>query len=67
MRKRSPGYNCSFERKKQYVQSRLQMAPPGLARTWKAAGAPTGHEGGRDGSFRLRKTTGSLIAEQNFR
>jgi hypothetical protein len=31
IRKRLPGYSISFDRKKQYLQSRLQMAPVGLA------------------------------------
>src|SRR3954453_4515536 len=39
MRKRLPGYSISLDRKKQYSQSRLQMAPVGLAITWKARGA----------------------------
>ncbi len=34
MRNRSPGYSASLDRKKQYSQSRLQMGPVGLARTW---------------------------------
>jgi len=38
MRNRSPGYNISFERKKQYVQSRLQIAPEGFAITWNGGG-----------------------------
>jgi hypothetical protein len=29
------GYSSSLDRKKQYLQSRLQMAPVGLVRTWK--------------------------------
>jgi hypothetical protein len=33
MRKRAPGYNSSFDKKKQYAQSRLQMAPDGFAMT----------------------------------
>lgn len=33
IRKPLPGYRVSFERKKQYVQSRLQIAPVGLAST----------------------------------
>src|SRR3982751_1779418 len=40
MRKRLPGYSISLDRKKQYSQSRLQMAPVGLAITWNATGAP---------------------------
>src|SRR6266581_9036825 len=39
MRKRLFGYSSSLERKKQYLQSRLQMAPVGFVRTWKALGA----------------------------
>jgi len=31
IRKRLPGYSISFERKKQYVKSRLQTAPVGFA------------------------------------
>ena len=31
IRNRLPGYSISFERKKQYLQSRLQTAPVGLA------------------------------------
>ncbi len=42
MRMRSPGYSASFERKKQYVQSRLQIAPVGLARRWNDGGAAAG-------------------------
>ena len=38
MRKPLPGYSCSLDRKKQYSQSRLQIAPVGFAITWKAAG-----------------------------
>src|SRR3954465_7556823 len=40
MRKRLPGYSISLDRKKQYSQSRLQMAPVGLAIRWNASGAP---------------------------
>jgi hypothetical protein len=39
MRNRDPGYSISFDRKKQYEQSRLQTAPVGLASRWNAAGA----------------------------
>jgi hypothetical protein len=39
IRNREPGYSISFERKKQYAQSRLQTAPVGFARRWKAGGA----------------------------
>ena len=42
MRKRLPGYSISFDRKKQYVQSRLQTAPVGFASRWNAAGASVG-------------------------
>src|SRR3990172_3034863 len=42
IRNRLPGYSISLERKKQYLQSRLQMAPVGLARRWKACGVPEG-------------------------
>ena len=35
IQKRLPGYRFSLERKKQYLQSRLQMAPVGLPSTWK--------------------------------
>ena len=31
MRNREPGYNISFDRKKQYEQSRLHTAPVGFA------------------------------------
>jgi hypothetical protein len=34
-----PGYSSSLLRKKQYSQSRLQIAPVGLDITWKARGA----------------------------
>ena len=34
-----PGYSSSLDRKKQYSQSRLQIAPVGLDITWKARGA----------------------------
>ena len=37
MRNRLPGYSISFDRKKQYLQSRLQTAPVGLASRWKCA------------------------------
>src|SRR6267154_1953547 len=33
------GYRTSFERKKQYLQSRLQLAPAGFAGMWKEGGA----------------------------
>src|SRR4051794_31628066 len=36
--KRLPGYSISFERKKQYEQSRLHTAPVGFARRWNARG-----------------------------
>ena len=39
MRKRLPGYSISLDRKKQYSQSRLQIAPVGLASRWNAGGA----------------------------
>src|SRR4051794_39757519 len=39
MRNRLPGYSISLDRKKQYSQSRLQIAPVGLAITWNASGA----------------------------
>src|SRR6266496_4131641 len=39
MRKRLFGYSSSLERKKQYLQSRLQMAPVGLVSTWNWLGA----------------------------
>jgi len=42
IRKGLPGYRASFERKKQYVQSRLQIAPVGLASRWKAVGGVGG-------------------------
>lgn len=29
-----PGYNISFDKKKHYLQSRLQIAPVGLIKTW---------------------------------
>jgi hypothetical protein len=38
MRKREPGYSISFDRKKQYEQSRLQTAPVGFASRWNASG-----------------------------
>jgi len=38
-----------LERKKQYVQSRLHVAPEGLPRTWKEDGAFFGHVAGRFG------------------
>src|SRR5690348_15110221 len=44
-----PGYSASLDRKKQYVQSRLQTAPLGLARTWNAPGAPRGRGSGTAG------------------
>lgn len=34
MRKPPPGHSSSLERKKKYSQSRLQIAPVGLAMTW---------------------------------
>ena len=40
IRKRLPGYSISLDKKKQYSQSRLQIAPVGLAIRWKAGGAP---------------------------
>ena len=46
MRNLEPGYSASFERKKQYVQSRLQTAPVGLVRTWKDGGAVLGRGSG---------------------
>src|SRR5262245_2741439 len=39
IRNRLPGYSISFDKKKQYSQSRLQIAPGGLAMTWNATGA----------------------------
>src|SRR5262249_17606389 len=39
IRNRLPGYSISFDKKKQYSQSRLQIAPVGLAMMWNAAGA----------------------------
>ena len=50
MRNRSPGYSASFSKKKQYWQSRLQMGPLGLARTWKFAGAVGGRWAGIAGT-----------------
>src|SRR3954452_12055614 len=38
IRNREPGYSISFERKKQYEQSRLQTAPVGFASRWNARG-----------------------------
>src|SRR3954468_3165497 len=49
MRNRSPGYSASFSRKKQYVQSRLQIGPDGLASTWKPGGAVGGRVAGSAG------------------
>src|SRR3954471_6926801 len=42
IRKREPGYSISFERKKQYEQSRLQTAPVGFASRWNARGGAGG-------------------------
>jgi hypothetical protein len=33
------GYNASFDRKKQYVQSRLHVDPDGFANRWNCGGA----------------------------
>jgi hypothetical protein len=49
MRNRSPGYRASFDRKKQYSQSRLQIGPVGLASTWNPAGAVGGRTDGSAG------------------
>ncbi len=49
MRKRLPGYRMSFDRKKQYLQSRLHTAPVGLASRWKARGAFSGSVVGNAG------------------
>src|SRR5262245_25541959 len=57
IRNRSPGYNNSFDRKKQYVQSRLQIAPDGFAIKWNAGGAPRGNVAGSRGL--LTSGTGS--------
>src|SRR3990172_1458173 len=50
MRNGLPGYSDSFDRKKQYVQSRLQIAPVGFASTWNDRGAPGGRTLGRSGA-----------------
>src|SRR5450631_4671993 len=42
MRCFSSGYSASFERKKQYLQSMLQVDPLGLASRWNPGGASTG-------------------------
>ena len=39
------GYSASLDRKKQYVQSMLQVAPLGFASRWKPGGAPAGSGG----------------------
>jgi hypothetical protein len=39
MREASLGYNASFDRKKQYVQSRLHVDPDGFASRWNRGGA----------------------------
>ena len=55
MRNRLPGYSISLDRKKQYVQSRLQIAPVGFASRWNA-GAP------RRQSRRLTRSVGHAHA-----
>ena len=40
------GYSASLDRKKQYVQSMLQVAPVGFASRWKPGGPPSGMVGG---------------------
>jgi hypothetical protein len=47
MRCRSFGYSDSLDRKKQYVQSILQVDPLGLASRWKPGG-PSAGIGGLD-------------------
>jgi len=42
MRLLSFGYSASFDRKKQYVQSMLQVLPLGFDRRWNPGGAPSG-------------------------
>ena len=60
MRNRSPGYSISFERKKQYVQSRLHIAPDGFAITWKAGGASRGNvDGVMDAAYDPEKASPS--------
>lgn len=49
------------------MQSRLQIDPVGLARTWNAGGNPFGHVGGREGPLRPRKVTGSLTDDRSLR
>jgi len=49
MRKLLLGYSISLERKKQYSQSRLQIAPLGFASRWKAQGASFGKSTGSSG------------------
>ena len=50
MRNDEPGCIASLSRKKQYEQARLQIAPVGLAMTWKRGGAA-----GTDGDGRGRR------------
>ena len=40
------GYSASLDRKKQYVQSMLHVAPVGFASRWKPGGPPSGIVGG---------------------
>jgi hypothetical protein len=57
MRNDEPGCIASLSRKKQYEQARLQIAPVGLAMTWKRGGA-VGTDG--DGVGAGADGTGSL-------
>jgi hypothetical protein len=52
IRNRLPGYSNSLDRKKQYSQSRLQMAPVGFASRWNAAGA-SGSVGNGEAAIRV--------------
>jgi hypothetical protein len=45
------GYSDSFDKKKQYVQSMLQVEPLGLASKWKPGGAFAGKESVIEGIF----------------
>src|SRR5580658_10240155 len=48
------GYSASLDRKKQYVQSMLQVDPLGFASRWKPGGdSPRGGRGGETDSTRV--------------
>ena len=55
------GYSASFERKKQYSQSKLPIGPVGLASTWNTAGAVGGRPAGIAGPAAGSAPTGFVV------